>query len=100
MTPIRSAVRQAIAWMVRDGLTPPTVGNADPSQIHRLGMSQLRQSAFTTLNAGSSPIRQVPFRWQVSSVCSQMSRASTACSEWAMKSKACRINALSLPQNE
>ena len=64
---IRSAVRQAIAWIVSDGLTPPTVGNTEPSQIHRLGMSQLRQSALTTLVRGSSPMRAVPFRWQVSS---------------------------------
>ena len=48
---MRSAVRQAIAWIVSDGLTPPTVGNTEPSQIHRLGMSQLRQSASTTLVA-------------------------------------------------
>ena len=48
---MRSAVRQAIAWMVSDGLTPPTVGNTEPSQIQRLGMSQLRQSASTTLRA-------------------------------------------------
>ena len=48
---MRSAVRQAIAWMVSDGLTPPTVGNTEPSQIQRLGMSQLRQSASTTLSA-------------------------------------------------
>jgi hypothetical protein len=41
---MRSAVRQAIPWMVRDGLTPPTVGNTEPSQIHKFGMSQLRQS--------------------------------------------------------
>ena len=70
---IRSAVRQAIAWMVSDGLTPPTVGNTEPSQIHRFGMSQERQSALTTLVAGSSPMRAVPFRWQVSSVSSQIS---------------------------
>ena len=49
---MRSAVRQAIAWMVSDGLTPPTVGNTEPSQIQRLGMSQLRQSALTTLVRG------------------------------------------------
>jgi hypothetical protein len=36
---IRSPVRQAIAWIVSDGLTPPTVGNTDPSQIQRLRMS-------------------------------------------------------------
>ncbi len=29
---MRFAVRQAIAWMVSDGLTPPTVGNTEPSQ--------------------------------------------------------------------
>src|SRR3546814_18915847 len=46
---IRSAVLQAIACMVREGLTPPTVGNTDPSQIHKLGISQLRQSALTTM---------------------------------------------------
>jgi hypothetical protein len=44
---IRSAVRQAIAWIVNDGLAPPTVGKTDPSQIHKLGMSQLRQSSVT-----------------------------------------------------
>ena len=33
---MRSAVRQAIAWIVSDGLTPPTVGNTEPSQIQRL----------------------------------------------------------------
>ena len=64
---MRSAVRQAMAWMVRDGLTPPTVGKTEPSQIQRLRMSQLRQSASTTLVRRSSPIRAVPLRWQVSS---------------------------------
>ena len=70
---MRSPVRQAIAWIVSDGLTPPTVGNTEPSQIHKFGMSQLRQSAFTTLVSGSSPIRAVPLRWQVSSASAQMS---------------------------
>ena len=48
---MRSAVRQAIACMVSDGLTPPTVGNTEPSQIQRLRMSQLRQ--FGIDDAGS-----------------------------------------------
>jgi hypothetical protein len=52
---MRSAVRQAIAWMVSDGLTPPTVGNTEPSQIHKLGISHERQSALTTLVRGSAP---------------------------------------------
>src|SRR5262249_22824258 len=59
---IRSAARQAMAWMVRDGLTPPTVGKTDPSQIQRLRISQLRQSASTTLVRGSAPMRAVPLR--------------------------------------
>ena len=59
---MRSAVRQAIAWIVSEGLTPPTVGNTEPSHIHKLGISQERQSALTTLLAGSSPIRAVPLR--------------------------------------
>src|ERR1700761_7015467 len=46
---IRSPVRQAMACMVSDGLTPPTVQKTEPSQIHRLRMSQERQSASTTL---------------------------------------------------
>ena len=54
---MRSAVRQAIAWMVRDGLTPPTVGNTEPSQTQRLRMSQLRWLVSTTLRRGSSPVR-------------------------------------------
>ena len=57
---IRSAVRQAIAWIVSDGLTPPTVGNTEPSQIHKLGMSQQRQSALTTLLGHS---QFVDLRW-------------------------------------
>ena len=51
---------------------------ADPE----IGDIPVRQSALTTLVAGSSPMRAVPFRWQVSSVSSQMSRrpsASSAC---------------------
>ncbi|CCD86220.1 Recombinase [Bradyrhizobium sp. ORS 285] len=82
---MRSAVRQAMAWMVRDGLTPPTVGNTEPSQIHRLGMSQLRQSASTTLLRGSLPILAVPLRWQVSSSWLQMSLAPAACRARVMK---------------
>ena len=35
--------------MVSDGFTPPVVGNSEPSQIQRFGMSQLRPSALTTL---------------------------------------------------
>ena len=35
--------------MVSEGFTPPTVGNTEPSQIQRFGISQLRQSASTTL---------------------------------------------------
>src|SRR5690242_18343191 len=54
---MRSAVRHAMAWIVSDGLAPPTVGNTEPSQIQRLGMSQLRQSASTTLLDGPLPIR-------------------------------------------
>ncbi|PRG10369.1 hypothetical protein C6Q14_04595 [Burkholderia ambifaria] len=49
---MRSAVRHAIASIVSDGFTPPTVGNTEPSQTHRFGMSQLRQSLSTTLVAG------------------------------------------------
>src|SRR5581483_7038523 len=59
---MRSAVRRAMAWMVSEGLTPPTVGNTEPSQTHRFAMSQLRQSALTTLVRGSSPMRAVPLR--------------------------------------
>ena len=84
---MRSAVRHAIAWMVRDGLTPPTVGKTEPSQIQRLGMSQLRQFVSTTLVRGSSPIRAVPFKWQVSSSCVQMSLASMACNACVMNFK-------------
>ena len=36
-------------------------------------MSQLRQLVSTTLVRGSSPMRAVPFKWQVSSSCVQMS---------------------------
>ena len=75
---MRSAVRQAIAWMVSDGLTPPTVGNTEPSQIHKLGISHERQSALTTLVRGSAPMRTLPLRWQVSSVSSQNSVAPAA----------------------
>ena len=63
---MRSAVRHAIACIVRDGFTPPTVGKTEPSQIHRLGISQLRQFVSITLVRGSSPIRAVPFKWHVS----------------------------------
>lgn len=35
-----SAVQQAIACIVSDGLTPPTVGNIDPSHTQRLGMNR------------------------------------------------------------
>ena len=59
---IRSAVRIATLVIVKDGLTPPVVGNIDPSQTHRLGISQLRQSPFTTLLARSPPMRAVPAR--------------------------------------
>ena len=59
---MRSAVRSAIAWMVREGLTPPVVGNTDPSQIHKFGMSHERQSALTTLVSASNPMRAVPAR--------------------------------------
>jgi len=41
MALMRSAVRQAIAWIVSDGLTPPTVEIAEPSEIHKLGISVL-----------------------------------------------------------
>ena len=37
--------------IVSDGFTPPVVGKTEPSQTHRLGMSQLRQSELTTLVA-------------------------------------------------
>jgi hypothetical protein len=37
-----SPMRHASAWIVREGFAPPPVGNNDPSQIHRFGMSQLR----------------------------------------------------------
>ncbi len=46
----RRCGRRSPGWS-SDGLTPPTVGNTEPSQIHRFGMSQLRQSALTTLRA-------------------------------------------------
>jgi hypothetical protein len=82
---IRSAVRQAIARIVSEGLTPPTVGDTDPSQIQRLRMSQLRQSAFTTPVRGSLPMRAVPFKWQVSSSCTQRSQVSIARSAWVME---------------
>jgi hypothetical protein len=35
-------VRHAMAWIVSDGFTPPTVGNTEPSQIHKFGMSHAR----------------------------------------------------------
>src|SRR5699024_5521665 len=97
---ILSAVRQAIAWMVREGLTPPTVGNTEPSQIHKLGISQLRQSALTTLVRGLSPMRAVPAKWAVSSDSAQISRASTASSACDIKLTACFTNALSLSHRE
>ena len=62
MCPIRSAVRIAIAVIVNDGFTPPAVGNTEPSQTKRFGMSQLRQSALTTLSFGVNPMRAVPAR--------------------------------------
>ena len=37
------------------GIDAADGGNTDPSQIHRLGISQLRQSAFTTLLRGCRP---------------------------------------------
>ena len=46
MSAMRSPIRQASAWMVSDGLTPPLVGNSDPSQTHRFGIDQLRPSLF------------------------------------------------------
>src|ERR1700761_715147 len=97
---MRSAVRHAIAWMVREGLAPPTVGKTEPSQIQRLGISQLRQSPSTTLDDGSLPIRAVPLRWQVSSSCVQMSRASTARSASVMNLSEWSINRLSLSHQE
>lgn len=57
-----STARSEIASIVRDGLTPPTVGSSDPSQIHEFGISRLRQSALTTLLRGSDPMRAVPLR--------------------------------------
>ena len=60
-------MRQASAWMVSDGLTPPLVGNSDPSQTHRFGIDQLRPSLSTTLSLGSSPILHPPIRCEVSS---------------------------------
>jgi hypothetical protein len=37
-----SPIRQATAMIVRDGFAPPPVGNNDPSQIQRFGMSHVR----------------------------------------------------------
>ena len=63
-------------------------------------MSHERQSASTTLVAGSSPMRAVPLRWQVSSSWSQISRAPAASSAWRMKPSACAIIRLSLSHQE
>jgi hypothetical protein len=41
----------------RYGVAPPTVGHTEPSQTHRFQMSQLRQSASTTLVHQSFPGR-------------------------------------------
>src|SRR6185437_6794414 len=67
MSAMRSPMRQASAWMVSDGLTPPLVGNSEPSHTHRLGIDQLRPSLSTTLSWGSSPMRHPPIRCEVSS---------------------------------
>ena len=64
---MRSTVRIAMLVIVSEGFTPPVVGKIEPSQTQRFGMSQLLQSALTTLVAGSSPMRAVPARWLVSS---------------------------------
>jgi hypothetical protein len=42
---------RAIAWMVGEGLTPPTVEKTDLSQIHKFGMSQPRQSGIDDAGA-------------------------------------------------
>jgi len=61
---MRSAVRQAIAWIVSDGFRPLTVGNTEASHIQRLGMSQLRQSLLTTLFADCRANPGVRWRYQ------------------------------------
>lgn len=62
------AVRVAIAWIVRLGLTAPIVGNTEPSQIQRFEMSWVRQSGSTTESDGSDPMRHVPSRWWLPSL--------------------------------
>ena len=47
---MRSPMRQASAWMVSEGLTPPLVGKSEPSHTQRLGIDQLRPSLSTTLS--------------------------------------------------
>ena len=49
--------------IVKAGLAAPWVGQTLPSLMNRLGTSQQRWSASTTLSAGEEPIRAPPTRW-------------------------------------
>ena len=57
---------QAIAWIVSDGLTPPTVGNTEPRKSTDCDVPAAAIGVDDAAR-GSSPMRAVPLRWQVSS---------------------------------
>lgn len=86
-----SPIRQATAMIVRDGLAPPPVGNSDPSQIQRFGMSQVLPYSFVTLSPAVNPIRPPPIKCAVSFSVQRL-RASAASSIWRMKFTACSTN--------
>src|SRR5262245_42929832 len=87
---------QCDACMVSDGLTPPTAGNTEPSQIHKLETSQLRQSALTTLMRGSAPMRAVPLRVTGVVILLHRSCTSAASRRSRMARIECRMSRLSL----
>ena len=60
---ILSATRNALAAMVRLGLTPPLLGINDESVINRLSTPCNLQSWLTTLDSGVLPAMQVPQGW-------------------------------------
>jgi|SRR6476660_4326825 hypothetical protein len=61
---IRSAVRNASAWIVSAGASPPPEeGKTLASATHKLRQRWLRPKASTTEVSESWPIRQVPNTW-------------------------------------
>ena len=97
MPAMRSPMRQASAWMVSDGLTPPTGREqravADPEIRDVPGAAV---GVGRRCRSGSSPIRQPPIRCAVSSSASTCRRAPAASAPRASKphangrSAACR----------